>query len=438
MIIRATFENILSFNEETSISFVAGKSDLHPNHVLRAQKRDDISILKTGIIYGANAAGKSNIIKAIQILKQIAIGEWPQSRIEPFKMKEPDAKPSKIELTIKCEDKYYSYGLVFTFQGIQEEWLYEVNLRSSKKIFTREKKSKEYIYSFGLPKTSIKAEDFLHFLGKATPEKKSFLSEYIERNGEKLDAIKKMHTWFIDTLRIIFPNSKYKGLSFKFDEDKKFKKDFNDLLTYFNTGVVDITKFPVQKEEINIPSDIIDKIIAENKPGTKSFITTHNGEWYFFETNTQGVTKISKQKTIHESKNKKRYTFNMNEESNGTLRLLDFLPMLLKLKNGNAVFLVDEIDRSMHPIMSLEILKCYLSYLTDSSNTQLITTTHECNILDINIIRPDEIWFAEKKDGVTHLTSLAEYKPREDIKKGYLAGRYDAIPFFASTEELKW
>ena len=438
MIIRASFENILSFNEETSISFVAGKSDSHPNHVLRAQKRDDISILKTGIIYGANAAGKSNIIKAIRLLKRIAIGEWPKNSIEPFKLKETDTKPSKLEITIKCEDKYYTYGIVFTILGIQEEWLYEVNNRSSKKIYTREKKNKEYLYSFGLSRAYTKTEYFLHFLGKGTPEKKSFLSEYIERNGEHLKAIEKTYTWFNDTLQIIFPFSKYKGLSFKFDEDKKFKKDFNDLLSYFNTGVVDIEKFSIQKEETNIPSEKLEEILSNAKPGRKVFVTTSIGEWYFFETNAKGVTQISKQKTIHEDKNKKRYTFNMNEESDGTLRLLDFLPMLLKLKTGNAVFLVDEIDRSMHPIMSLEILKCYLSYLTESSNSQLITTTHECNMLDIDLIRHDEVWFAEKRDGATQLTSLAEYKPREDIRKGYLAGRYDAIPFFASTDELKW
>lgn len=439
MIVRAAFENILSFDEETSISFVAGKSDLHPSHVLRGQKRDDISILKTGIIYGANAAGKSNIIKAIQILKQIALGEWPKNRIEPFKLKASNAKPSKLELTFKYDAKYYAYGVMFTISGIQEEWLYEVNDRSAKKVFTREKKSKEQIFSFAPSRANAKKNEFLNFLGKGTPEKKSFLSEYVNRHGENLDAINKAYDWFYDILQIIFPESKFQGLTFRFEQDSDFKKDFKKLLNHFNTGVVDLKRFTLKKEETNIPKEIIDDILSESKPGTKSFVSSPYGDWYFFETTENGVLEVTKQKTIHESNNKEQYTFNMSEESDGTLRLLDFLPMLIKLKNGNAVFLIDEIDRSLHPMMSLEILNCYLSFLTNNSNVQLITTTHECNLLNLNLIRQDEVWFVEKNiNGASHLTSLAEYKPREDIRKGYLIGRYGAIPFFASTYELNW
>ena len=439
MIIRATFENILSFNEETSISFVAGKSDSHPTHVLRGQKRDDISILKTGIIYGANAAGKSNIIKAIQILKLIALGNWPKNLIEPFKMNESNTRPSKLELTFKYESKYFAYGITFSILGIQEEWLYEVNSRSAKKIFTREKKNKEQTYSFATLKPITKKEDFLFFIGRGTPEKKSFLSEYVYRHGEGLDSVKKTFNWFNDILQIIFPESKYQGLTFRFEQDNDFKKDFKKLLNHFNTGVVDLRRFSLKKEETNIPKEILDDVLSEAKPGTKSFVSTPYGDWYFFETTEKGELEITKQKAIHESKNKKQYTFNMSEESDGTLRLLDFLPMLIKLKNDNAVFLIDEIDRSMHPMMSLEILNCYLSFLESNSNTQLITTTHECNLLNLNFIRQDEVWFVEKNiNGGSHLTSLAEYKPREDIRKGYLIGRYGAIPFFASTNELNW
>lgn len=439
MIVRANFENILSFDKETSISFVAGKSDLHPNHVLRAQKRDDISILKTGIIYGANASGKSNIIKAIRILKEIALGYWPKNLIEPYKTKSPNEKPSKIELTFKYDTKYYTYGVEFTIGGIQEEWLYEVNNRSAKKVFTREKKNKEQAYTFAPSRISAKKEAFLNFLGKGTPEKKSFLSEYVNRHGESLDSINKAHNWFYDILQIIFPESKFQGLTFRFEQDINFQKDFKNFLTHFNTGVVDLKRFPLKKEETNIPKEIIDDILSDSKPGTKSFISSPSGDWYFFETTEKGVLEITKQKTIHENNNKEQYTFNMSEESDGTLRLLDFLPMLIKLKNDNAVFLIDEIDRSLHPMMSLEILNCYLSFLSNNLNTQLITTTHECNLLNLNLIRQDEVWFVEKNiNGASHLTSLAEYKPREDIRKGYLIGRYGAIPFFASTNELNW
>ena len=101
-------------------------------------------------------------------------------------------------------------------------------------------------------------------------------------------------------------------------------------------------------------------------------------------------------------------------------------------------YLIDEIDRSMHPMLSQKILECYFSGLESGRDTQLIFSTHECNLLNLDLIRADEVWFVEKgKDGASHLTSLAEFKPREDVRKGYLLGRYGAIPLLPK-EAMKW
>jgi AAA15 family ATPase/GTPase len=113
--------------------------------------------------------------------------------------------------------------------------------------------------------------------------------------------------------------------------------------------------------------------------------------------------------------------------------------MLIDLRLNDAVYLIDEIDRSMHPMLSQKILEYYFNYLSEKRDTQLIFTTHESNLLDLNLIRSDEVWFVEKAhDGSSHLTSLLDYKPREDVRKGYLQGRYGAIPFFANINNLKW
>ena len=122
MILRATFENILSFKEETSISFVAGKGTVHAAHVSRAQKRDDISALKIGVIYGANASGKSNVIKAIALLQQIAVGRFPSGDFEPFKLVKTINPISKIEIEFKNAGRYFAYGVEFSINGIKEEW----------------------------------------------------------------------------------------------------------------------------------------------------------------------------------------------------------------------------------------------------------------------------------------------------------------------------
>lgn len=438
MIIRTTFRNILSFNEETSISFVAGKSTANENQVLRAQKRDEISILKSGLIYGANASGKSNIIKAIDILQRIVLGNWPRTKIEPFKLQEDTSRPSKIEIEFKYKQKYYAYGVEFNFQEISEEWLYEINLRTEKKIFTRQKDSITP-FSFGTLRLNAEDQEFLKFLGKGTPDKRSFLFEYHERNGKNVEAISNAYLWFRDVLTIIFPDSKFQGLSFKIDEDIHFKKEFNRYLKYFNTGIIDISRTKIPKEKVEMPREVLSEIIDDLKPGNKSFLSTPEGDWYFFECLPDGKIDISKQKTIHEDINEKKYTFDMREESDGSTRLLDFIPMLISLEKGNSVFLIDEIDRSLHPKLSYTIFETFFSNLLSTTDSQLVATTHESNLLDLNLIRQDEIWFVEKSlDGSSHLTSLAEYKPREDVKKGYLMGRYGAIPFFASPAMLKW
>lgn len=129
----------------------------------------------------------------------------------------------------------------------------------------------------------------------------------------------------------------------------------------------------------------------------------------------------------------------MNEESDGSIRIMDFIPMLIDLRLNETVYLIDEIDRSMHPMLSQKILEYYFGHLTADKDTQLIFSTHESNLLNLDLIRADEVWFVEKDAvGASHFTSLAEYKPREDVRKGYLQGRYGAIPFFAPINSLKW
>ena len=124
VILRATFENIYSFKDETSISFVAGKGSVHPVHVSRAQKRDDISALKFGVIYGANASGKSNVIKAVALIQQLALGKFPIRDFEPFKLSKPIRPISRIEIEFKTGSRYFAYVLEFSINGIKEEWLY--------------------------------------------------------------------------------------------------------------------------------------------------------------------------------------------------------------------------------------------------------------------------------------------------------------------------
>lgn len=431
MILRATFENILSFKDETSVSFVAGKGTVHTEHVSRAQKRDDISALKFGIIYGANASGKSNVIKAVALLQQIAVGRFPIGDFEPFKLSKPINPVSKLEVEFKAGGRYFAYGVEFSINGIKEEWLYEINSRSDKIVFTRRVNEEGSAYEFGDINGDSSVAQFVKFLGEGTPAKKSFLSEYIDRNGKGLCPVKVAYGWFASGLRIIFPGTRFRGISFNAEQDENFHDATRRLLQYFNTGIVDIRRFPVRsKEETNLPEALLEKIIGSATPGKTALVAApESNECFFFDFKTDGTYTITKQKAVHRNNADDEVVFEMDEESDGSIRLLDFIPMLIDLSQNEADYMIDELDRSMHPLLSQKLIECYLHGLSKDKDTQLVISTHECNLLNLDIIRSDEVWFVEKdRDGASRLFSLAEYKPRENVQKGYLQGRYGALP----------
>lgn len=441
MILRATFDNIYSIKDETQISFVAGKSNAHGEHVSRAEKRDDISVLKTGIIYGANASGKSNIIKAIALLQQIAGGYFPQNKVEPFKLSDTENRNSKIEVEFRTMGKCYAYGVEFTIGGIKEEWLFEINSRTDKEVFSRKVSVEGNEFTFGKVDGNEETKMLLKFLAHGTPADTSFLSEYIRRNGTGLDTIKVAKNWFADGLKIIFPSTRLQGISFLTENNDELRSTTRSLLEYFNTGIADVRLYKMKKDEINIKQEELNNILSRVKSGKPySMAATIGGEMFLFQIGANGNYDIFKQKTVHRNLTTgEDVVFELGEESDGSIRLLDFIPMLIDLKQNEVDYLIDEIDRSMHPMLSQKILECYFSGLDADHDTQLIFSTHECNLLNLDLIRADEVWFVEKsKDGASHLTSLAEYKPREDLRKGYLQGRYGAIPFFAPIQFLKW
>lgn len=439
MILRTTFENIYSFNEETSISFVAGKGSTHASHVSRAKKRDDISALKFGVLYGANASGKSNAIKALSILQQIAIGHFPKGKFEPFKLGDTIRPISKVEVEFKTAGHYFAYGVEFSHLGISEEWLYEVNSRTDKLIFERTNHSGTNDYKFGDISGDAQTAQFIRFISAGTPNDVSFLSEYIKRNGTGLSMLATAYRWFANGLCIIFPDTRYRGISFSAEQDEEFHNRTRELLELFNTGIIDVRRYPVSsKEETNLPESVLTEVLDNPTAGRTTVVASADAkEWYFFEFKDDGTYSILKQKAVHLNSTKDEVVFEMGLESDGSIRLLDFIPMLIDLQHNEKDYVIDELDRSMHPLLSLKIVQQYLSKLNEDIDTQLIISTHECNLLDLKLLRSDEVWFIEKnRANASEPVSLAEYKPREDVQKGYLQGRYGAIPFFADIKIL--
>lgn len=441
MLLSAKFENIYSFNEETRILFTASKSDQLPLHVSRAEKRDDISVLRMGLIYGANASGKSNIIKCLAIIKDFALNGWSNRKYNYFKMTDTPQERSSIELEFKTEGQFYAYGVAFSKGGLLEEWLYKTGSRNDTLIFERKRTGDEWENEIASQYTKGEGGQFLKYLIDGTPTKGTFLNEYIERNGKGIDAIKSARTWF-ENLNIIFPETHRTDFPIRVVRDSQFKTIMSELLGYFGTGISELCRVESKPEDLSIPEEIRQKI-EENLDGkdTKTGAVIFNGNRFIFAEKDESMNlKWFELKTIHQNpKSLSKYTFELYEESDGTARLFDFIPMLIDMRVNDAVYIIDEVDRSLHPMLTLKLLEMYNSLLKEESQMQLICTTHESNLLSSAPIRQDEVWFVEKdKNGASRTTSLCEYKPRENVQKGYLNGRYGAIPFFGELDNNHW
>lgn len=441
MLLSAKFENIYSFNEETRILFTASKSDQLPLQVSRAEKKDDISVLRMGLVYGANASGKSNIIKSLAIIKEFALDGWSNRKYNYFKMTDTPQERSSIELEFKVDGQFFAYGIAFSKGGLLEEWLYKTGSCTDALIFERKRNGD--IWENIIAPQFVKGEEgqFLKFLIDGTPTKGTFLSEYVKRNGKGINAIKSARKWF-ENLNIIFPDTLGTDFPFRVVNDSQFKNVMRDLLSYFGTGISDLRRIESKSEELGIPDEIRQKI-EENLDGKdeKTGVVIHNESRFIFaEKDESKNLKWYELKTIHKAEDSELdYIFEMFEESDGTSRLFDFIPMLIDMRANDAVYVIDEVDRSLHPMLTLKLLEMYDSLLRSDSQMQLICTTHESNLLSTAPIRQDEVWFVEKdKKGESHLSSLCEYKPRENVQKGYLNGRYGAIPFFGELNNIHW
>lgn len=443
MIVRVNLENVLSFDKETSISFVATKSDSLPEHVSRAKLRDDISVLKTGLIYGANGSGKSNVIKCIESLREFAVFGKPFVKLEPFKLSSIPQGISRMEVELKVGDKYYAYGVAYGKQRLTEEWLYQIGSRGGKPIFERTIDDVASIVKFenAFIEDETNDKNFLQYLGEATPKDETFLHEYIDRNGRGIAAVNEVYEWF-RRMQIIFPSSRSRDMAIRVIRDEDYKKATKALLEFFGTGVRDLKRVNIRPEEVGIPDDVRQKYESDLIEQAEGGMVISDGKRFFYvELQDDQIIVWKELKMIHIADDGTERVFNLTEESDGTIRLLDFIPMLINMKTNDAVYLVDEIDRSMHPMMTVELFECYHRILKDKTDSalQLICTTHESNLLSEAKIRKDEVWFVEKdKNGASHTTSLVEFKPRQDVRRGYLMGRYGAIPFFGKLDNLNW
>jgi uncharacterized protein len=434
MILSFTIDNWMSFRDRVSFSMVASRERQHGERVSKINKYRT-RILPIAALYGGNASGKSNFFKAIQFVKKLVVEGTKVDEsipVEPFKLDSTSAsQPSSFALELMIDETIYEYSFSVSRKEVPEEKLVRITSSSETVIFERRDGKIVFDQSGG--------DKFLEFVFRGTRSNQLFLTNSVSQN---VDDFRQVYDWFKNNLFLITPESTYNAIEKLINKDSPIYAYMNELLPQLDTGVVKIggVKFPF--ESIPFPNEIKNNIqenVRKNlsvtlyDPETREqiIINKHNGELM-----------ANKLVTSHLTSDGNDVEFEIRHESDGTQRIIDVLPAFLDLQrlNSNHVYIIDEIDRSLHTLLTRNLLEFYLANRSPESRSQLLFTTHDVLLMDQHLLRRDEMWVTERDNsGATDLISFNEYKDirfDKDIRKSYLQGRLGGIPRILSGSVL--
>lgn len=424
MVEEFSFGNFWSFKDIQTLNMTAAKiksKNTKLDHINVFPINDDLNGLKTKAIYGANASGKSNVIKAlvtfIRIIKDSAKEERALSLIDSFQLStETESKPTFFQLIFRIGKIRYRYGFEADDESVKSEWLFSTPNKREQALFIREGKSIIEISQTHFEEGVIYQKLFENSEEQIFTETSLFIS-HLYPTG--IGKISKHVVKSISSISIIsgLGHQGMYGIAGDSLSDSTKKKFILNFLKKADIGINDLDTIEITNE--NLPGNIEDEVKKDLKKG-KIIISTRTK--YNAELKSDG---------------KSDFSFGM-QESEGTRKMFELSPFIYKsVKEGTPLF-IDEFDSRFHPLLTKKIVELYNS--VENKNAQLIFTTHDTNLLSADLLRRDQIDFVEKdKYGASHLYSLVEIKGvRNDasFEKDYIQGKYGAIPFLGDFTNL--
>lgn len=403
MIIEFSVANFLSFKDKVTFSMLANSSDGLNDNYIEVNNR---KILKTSAIYGANASGKTNLFKILTIVISMLrnsnyINVNSKLPIVPFNFdKDMAKKSSEFEIRFIASGVRYVYGFIADTTNVYEEYLYYYPNGRETKIFDRTNVN-EYSFPQG-------DERRLNDIATKNTPNKFFIATATNWNYEKTEI---PYRFLTEDIRTFNNLAALRDVSLReYLKDSKELKDF--ALEFLKKADFNIKDYKVL--ETDVPEDVLAAIpdfikIGMNipqKPKTFNAVFKHTGN---------------------------DLELSYEEESMGTQIVFCFIPFIMDALNNKKVVIVDELDKSLHPYLVEMIVGMFNDPDINKSGAQLIFNTHDTNLLKLNILRRDQIWFTEKDDsnGISDLYPLSDFSVRktENVEKGYMLGRYGAVPF---------
>jgi AAA15 family ATPase/GTPase len=433
MLLAFRFRNFRSFSEKVELSFVAHKADKMLSECLldpKIGKRSETRVLPAIAIYGANAAGKSNILLALDYMCNAirrSHANWKPSggtRTTPSLIS-ADQSPSTFEADIALNGIRYNFGFTATAQNFVEEWLYSYPKGRERRLYHRNTELHDGEFqtdvTFGEHFSGDESKD-LRPIVRRTRENSLFLSAAAQDN--QIEA-RLVYEYFSRRFSLA-------GAKQQRDEFHKYISNMSSFMASTHEGYRNVI-LPVLK----LADPSISDFRVSGGPG-KELI--ESGIESFDEKEIEDfIQKLSKFKVDFIIKHGDQEHFiPFESESRGVQKIFGLFSMLwIPLTLGHVV-VIDELESSMHPHLAHFIVDLFQNPEINTKGAQLIFTTHDSNLLDRTLLRRDQIWFVEKRECNSHLYSLLEFSPRKDenLEAGYLRGRYGAIP--ALNFESNW
>lgn len=442
MLIRATVENFKSFNETTELVMVSSsKIRRKEAHVKRL---GGAKVLKYAAVYGANAAGKSNLIDFFRFFQHVLTHGLGITTSSQYCRNAADnrSRPSTFEIQFTVNDRVFAYGFraLLHERTVLEEWLYELGGARPKALLVidathgRHAESDIAFSPQERARFDTYAEDFSHesarlFLGELNRSKR-----YPPQS--QFQAFVDAHEWLTRHILVVSPTPPPRKAQYLLSDEGIDRA--GRLLASFDTGISELQQESISLEAFSeaVTEQYLGRM-RENVEATlkgrragkiRGCLQTGDG-FYFFDIDNDGISNVSMLRLRHGSGTD---LFDFREESDGTRRLFDLMNILLD-EDDDVTYVVDELERSLHPMLARRFLELFMER-NEQGSRQLVFSSHEASIMDQELFRRDEIWFVDRgADANSRLYSLDRFKDRfdKDIAKAYLEGRYGAVPAFS-------
>ncbi len=407
MLIEFEVGNYLSFKKPVRFSMIAAnpiKEFMDENTFEEGRLR----LLKSAVIYGANASGKSNFLFAMRRMRFLVINSLTDLQgiggVRPFALDAAtENAPSHFEICFLLNNQRYRYGFEADSKSITKEWLFSASKQKEDTLFIREGDAIDV------------GDDFSegNNLEEKTRDNALFLSVVAQFNGPIARSIM---GWFNSFFIISgFDDAAFEGVSNQILLNEVTHPLLVDIIKQADMGIMDLIASEVPTDAKPILSG--QKDISASK--TLRVATVHKK---FRDGNEDGIARLD-----------------FFVESEGTKKFYRIIGPILACLNTNSVICIDELDAKLHHLLTKAVVKLFNSTVTNKRNSQLIFSTHDTNLLNYGNLRRDQIWFTEKdQQGATDLYSLAEVKVRNDeaLEKNYIRGKYGAIPYIGDFESL--